>query len=361
MTSTPPAVATRHGASSPQDGAPRRGVPTRRRMVGLGVAAALLLLAVAASLALGAREIPLGTVVDALFAPGDSHDHSVVLDQRLPRTAVGLLVGAALGLSGTLMQGVTRNPLADPGLLGINAGASLAVVLAITLAGVTSPGGYIWFAFAGAAAATVIVYGVGSLGREAATPVKLALAGMALTAGITSVITMLLLSSTTATNTYRFWVVGSLAGRGSGSESTTVLALLPFLALGTLVALLCGRTLNLLAMGDELARGLGLAPRRARSVVVLAAVLLAGSATALAGPIVFAGLVVPHLIRPLVGPDYRWILPYALLVGPTLLLAADVVGRLVVRPGELEVGLVVAFVGAPVMVAIVRRFRLAAP
>ena len=272
-----------------------------------------------------------------------------------------LLVGAALGLSGTLMQGVTRNPLADPGLLGINAGASLAVVLAITLAGVTRPGGYIWFAFAGAAAATVIVYGVGSLGREGATPVKLALAGMALTAGITSVITMLLLSSTTATNTYRFWVVGSLAGRGSGSESATVLALLPFLAVGTLIALLCGRTLNLLAMGDELARGLGLAPRRARSVVVLAAVLLAGSATALAGPIVFAGLVVPHLIRPLVGPDYRWILPYALLVGPTLLLAADVVGRLVVRPGELEVGLVVAFVGAPVMVAIVRRFRLTAP
>lgn len=355
MTAAAPTVATRRGST-------RHASPsTRRRVAGLGLAAVLLLLAVAASLALGAREIPLGTVAQALLAPADSHDHSVVLDQRLPRTAIGLLVGAALGLSGTLMQGVTRNPLADPGLLGINAGASLAVVLAITLAGITRPVGYIWFAFAGAAVATVIVYGVGSLGREGASPVKLALAGMALTAGITSVITMLLLSSTTATNTYRFWVVGSLAGRGSGGESSTVLALLPFLAVGALIALLCGRTLNLLAMGDELARGLGLAPRRARSLVILAAVLLAGSATALAGPIVFVGLVVPHLIRPLIGPDYRWILPYALLLGPTVLLAADVIGRLVVRPGELEAGLVVAFVGAPAMVVIVRRFRLAAP
>ncbi len=322
---------------------PRPPVPTRRRLVGLGVAVLVLLLVVVASLALGARDVPLGAVVDALTArvPGDN-DHNVVLDQRLPRTAVGLLVGAALGLAGTLMQGVTRNPLADPGLLGINAGASLFVVLAITLLGVTSPVSYVWFAFAGAAAATLLVYGIGAAGRHGATPVKLALVGTALTAGITSLLTLLLLSSTTATNAYRFWSVGSLAGRGTGESAGVVLTLLPVLAAGALLALLCGRSLNLLSMGDDLARGLGLNVPLARLVAFLAAVLLAGGATALAGPVVFVGLVVPHVVRPLTGPDYRWVLPFAVVVGPVLLLAADVVGRLVARPGELEVGLVVA-------------------
>lgn len=331
-----------------------------RRLLALLGAVVVLVLAVAASLALGARDIPLGTVLAALTerVPGDN-DHSVVLDQRLPRTVVGLLVGAALGLAGTLMQGITRNPLADPGLLGINAGASLFVVLATTLLGVTSPSGYVWFAFAGAAAAMVVVYGIGTLGRAGATPVKLALVGTALTAGVTSVLTLLLLGSTTATNTYRFWAVGSLAGRGSGSSADVVLTLLPVLAAGAALALLSGRALNLLSMGDDLARGLGLRIVRARLLAMLAAVLLAGSATALAGPVVFVGLVVPHLIRPLTGPDYRWVLALAAVVGPALLLVADVLGRLLGRPGELEVGLVVALVGAPVMIAIVRRSRLA--
>ncbi|MEE6282214.1 FecCD family ABC transporter permease [Georgenia sunbinii] len=341
-------------------GAQLRAAPVRRRLLGLGGAVGLLLVVVAASLALGAREVPLGTVLDALAErAAGNNDHSVVLDQRLPRTAVGLLVGAALGLAGTVMQGVTRNPLADPGLLGVNAGASLFVVLSITLFGITSPSGYIWFAFAGAAAATVVVYTVGALGRDGATPVKLALAGTALTAGITSVLTLLLLGSTTATNTYRFWAVGSLAGRGSGSGGDVVLTLLPFLAAGAVLALLSGRSLNLLSLGDDIARGLGLHVPRARVLAFLAVVLLAGGATALAGPIVFVGLVVPHIIRPLTGPDYRWVLAYAAVVGPALLLAADVVGRLIARPGELEAGLVVAFVGAPVMIAIVRRTRTA--
>lgn len=338
----------------------RRPELARRRLLALTAATLLLLVVLAASLALGARDIPLGTVLDALTdrVPGDN-DHNVVLDQRLPRTVVGLLVGAALGLAGTLMQGVTRNPLADPGLLGINAGASLAVVLSITVLGVTSPAGYVWFAFAGAAAAMVVVYGIGSMGRAGATPVKLALVGTALTAGITSVLTLLLLGSTPATNTYRFWAVGSLAGRGSGTGADVVLALLPFLAAGAVLALLSGRALNLLSMGEDLARGLGLNIRRARLLAILAAVLLAGAATALAGPVVFVGLVIPHIVRPLTGPDYRWVLAFAALVGPVVLLAADVLGRLVARPGELEVGLVVALVGAPVMIAIVRRGRLA--
>jgi iron complex transport system permease protein len=323
---------------------------------GLLAAVALLGIVVLASLALGARDVAPGDVLDALVhrAPGNA-DHDVVLDQRVPRTVVGLVAGAALGLAGTVMQGVTRNPLADPGLLGVNAGASLAVVLAITLLGVTSPGAYIWFALAGAALAAALVYGVGAIGREGATPVKLALAGTAVTAGATSLITLVLIADSDTLNSYRRWSVGSLAGRGTDA----LVPLVPFLAVGAVLALAAGRTLNLLAMGDDVARGLGQNLHLARGVAAAAIVLLAGSATALAGPIVFVGLVVPHLIRPFTGPDHRWILPFSLVLGPALLIAADVVGRLVVRPGELEAGIVVAVVGAPVLIAIVRRVKLA--
>ncbi|HLS25059.1 MAG TPA: iron ABC transporter permease [Beutenbergiaceae bacterium] len=332
----------------------------RARLMWLLVCVIALAAVVAASLALGARDIPLARVFEAFTgtATGET-DHLVVLEQRLPRTLVGILVGAALGLAGTLMQGITRNPLADPGLLGVNAGASLFVVLAIATLGVTSPAGYIWFAFAGAAAATVVVYGVAAVGRGGATPVKLALAGMALTAGVTSVLTLVLLTDTTAMSTYRFWAVGSLAGRGAAGTADTLGAVAPFLAVGAVLAFACSRWLNVLSMGDELAHGLGVHVPRARALSMLAAVLLAGSATALAGPIAFVGLVVPHLIRPLTGPDYRWILAYALVLGPTLLLAADVVGRLIAQPGELEAGLVVALLGAPVMIAIVRKAKVA--
>ncbi|NCD20004.1 MAG: iron ABC transporter permease [Actinobacteria bacterium] len=314
----------------------------------------------AASLALGARDIPLGTVVEALLdqVPGDT-DHAVVMEQRLPRTVVGILVGASLGMAGTLMQGITRNPLADPGILGVNAGASLAVIVAITLLGVTNPAGFAWFAFAGAAAAAVVVYAVGALGREGATPVKLALAGTALTAGVNSAVMLVLLSDPTGANAYRFWQVGSLAGRGAGSGADAVAALLPFLLLGTALAAVVARPLDLLGLGDDVARGLGVNLSLARGAVALAVVLLAGSATALGGPIAFVGLVVPHLVRPFTGPNHRWILVHAVLLGPALLLVADVVGRLVARPGEVEAGLVVAVVGAPVLIALVRRRKMA--
>ncbi|MEE6272325.1 FecCD family ABC transporter permease [Georgenia wangjunii] len=330
--------------------------PASRKALALLAATAVLVLVVLASLALGARDVTLGQVVAAFLdrVPGDN-DHDVVRDQRLPRTVVGLVVGAALGLAGTIMQGITRNPLADPGLLGVNAGASLFVVLAITVLGLTSPATYIWFALAGAALAAGVVYGVGALGREGATPVKLALAGTALTAGATSVITLVLITETDTLNSYRRWAVGSLAGRGADA----LVPLAPFLAVGAVLALATGRTLNLLALGDDLARGLGQHVHVVRVLAGLAIVLLAGSATALAGPIVFVGLVVPHLVRPFTGPDYRWILPFAVVLGPVVLLGADVVGRLVVRPGELEAGLVVAVVGAPALIAIVRRVKLA--
>jgi iron complex transport system permease protein len=326
----------------------------RRRWLGLAGAGALLLVAVAASVALGARDLSLGTVVQALSDPEPgNNDHAVVLDLRVPRTVIGLLGGLALGLVGALMQGLTRNPIADPGLLGINSGASLLVIVAITSFEVGNASGYVWFAFTGAAVAGLVVYGAASLGWEGVTPVKLALVGAAFTAVATSLITLVLLVDHSTLQEYRFWAVGSLAGR----SLDVVGVLAPFLVVGVVLALAAGRMLNVLALGDDLARGLGQSVAMGRLVVVVAVVLLSGSATSLIGPVAFVGLVVPHLGRAVVGPDYRWILPYSALLGALLLLAADVVGRMVARPSEIEVGLVVAFLGAPVMMWLIRRSK----
>lgn len=325
-----------------------------RRVRGLAVAVGALVVVALLSLALGARSIPLDEVLRSLVAPDGRTDHLVVRDLRVPRTVLGLLAGAALGMSGALMQGVTRNPLADPGLLGVSAGASLAVVLAITWFGATEPAGYIWFALAGAVLASLLVYAVAGRASGGANPVALALAGAATTAALTSLITVVLLSDVDTLNQYRFWSVGSLVGR----DLATAGALWPFLAVGGLLAVGAARTLDVLALGDDLATGLGQRVGRMRVVALTAIVLLAGTATALAGPILLLGLVVPHLARPLTGPDHRWLLAFSAVLGPALLLSADVVGRLLVRPAELEAGIVAAFVGAPVLIGLVRRARL---
>ncbi|MCD4524697.1 iron ABC transporter permease [Nocardioides sp. cx-173] len=321
----------------------------------LAVAVLLLLLAVVAlaSLMWGVRDIPAGQVWDALVSPvaGDN-DHGVVRTERVPRTLIGLMGGAALGAAGALMQGVTRNPIADPGLLGLNSGASLAVIVAIAGFHVTSVDGYVWFAFLGAAVAAVIVYGAASVGWEGVTPVKLALVGAAVTATATSLITLVLLTDRHTLQEYRFWQVGSLANRSLDALASV----LPFVGVGLLLALAAGRVLNALALGDDVARGLGQDVVRGRLLVVLAVVLLCGSAVSLVGPIAFVGLVVPHVARVVVGPDYRWLVVLSILIGPLLLLVADIVGRLLV-PGELEAGLVVALVGTPVLLVLVRRSR----
>lgn len=328
---------------------------SRRRALGLLVAAGVLLLVVAASLTLGVRAIGLDVVVQALVAPVDGlTDHTVVRDLRVPRTVLGLLAGAALGVAGALMQGITRNPLADPGLLGVSAGASLAVVVAITWFGVTSPGGYIWFALLGAVLAALLVHGIAGRGPGGANPVALALAGMATTAALTSLITVVLLANVNTLNQYRFWAVGSLVGR----DLATAGALWPFLAVGAVLAVGTARTLDLLSLGDDVATGLGQRVGLARAAAGAAVVLLAGTATALVGPIVLLGLVVPHIARFATGPDHRWLFAYSAVLGAGVLLAADVIGRLVVRPAELEAGIVAALVGAPVLVALVRRSRL---
>ncbi len=326
----------------------RRGI----LLVGLLIALGLV---VVASFALGSRDIPFADVVAALTGNGTATDALVVLDLRGPRTVIGLTAGAALGLAGALMQGLTRNPLADPGILGVNAGASLAVIVAISVFGVRTPSGFVWFAFVGAAAATVLVYVVGS-GRNGATPLSLTLAGAAVTALLTSFISLVLLTDLGTLDQFRFWQVGSLVGRGLD----TVVVIAPFLVAGAVLALALGPRLNALALGDDVARGLGQSVGRSRVLAGLAIVVLCGGATAIAGPIAFVGLVVPHIARILVGPDNRWILLYSVVLGPILLLVADIVGRLIVPPGELEAGLLVAVVGAPVLIALVRRAKGAA-
>jgi iron complex transport system permease protein len=325
------------------------------RAGGLLVAVAVLLVVLLCSIAFGSKPIPVGTVWSALVDGGASNDALIVRSLRVPRTLLGLEVGVALGLAGALMQGVTRNPLADPGLLGVDAGAALAVVIAIYTLDVTALTGYVWFAFAGAALASLVVYSLGSLGRGGATPVKLALAGAALSALLTALTSAVLLLDLETLDQFRFWVVGSLAGRGS----EVVAQVTPFLVVGTVLALLAARSLNTLALGDDVARSLGQRVGLARGVAAVAIVILCGGATAAAGPIAFVGLTVPHVARAICGPDYRWILPWSLVLAPTLLLSADVIGRVIARPGEVQVGIVTAFVGAPFFIALVRRRKLA--
>lgn len=325
------------------------------RGVGLLVAVGVLLVVMAASLAIGSKPIALATVWDALWHFDGTNDHLIVHSLRIPRTMIGLGVGLALALAGGVMQGVTRNPLADPGILGVEAGASLAVVLGIRFLGLGSLSGYVWCAFAGAAVASVVVYGLGAMGRGGATPVKLALAGAALAALFGSLTSAVLLLDIRTLDEFRFWAVGSLAGR----DGSIVEQVAPFLAVGTVLALASARSLNALALGDDVARSLGMRVHGARMVAALAVVVLSGAAVAAAGPIGFVGLTVPHVARSITGPDYRWVLPWSAVLGPILLLSADVVGRVVARPGELQVGIVTAVIGAPFFIALVRRRKLA--
>jgi iron complex transport system permease protein len=330
--------------------------PRARRttlIIGLVVCVALLVLISLLSIAIGSKQIPLSTVFDALRHYDDANtDHVIIRSLRVPRTAIGLMVGAALGLSGALMQGVTRNPLADPGILGVNGGAALFVVAGIYWFGLTSLTAYVWLAFAGAAAASVAVYLLGSLGREGATPVKLALAGAAMLGSLT---TALLIGDVDTFDQFRFWAVGSLAGRGSDIANQVA----PFILIGILLALVSGRVLNALSLGDDVARSLGQRVGMARLFTAVTVVLLCGAATAAAGPIGFVGLTIPHVARLVTGPDYRWILPYSMLLSPILLLGSDVIGRVVAQPGELQVGIVTAVIGAPFFIALVRRRKLA--
>ncbi|WP_405824639.1 iron chelate uptake ABC transporter family permease subunit [Streptomyces sp. NBC_01390] len=327
----------------------------------VAVLGAVLLGLCLASLALGAASIPPDQVMRALLGDAPSRFvDNVIWSARVPRTALGLAAGAALGLSGALMQALTRNPLADPGILGVSAGASFAIVLAVGVLGIGSFYGYVWFAFAGAMAASILVYFLGRLGRSGLTPVKLALSGIAVTSLLSSLTSAIALTDADALNRYRFWSAGSMADQ----DGETVLRILPFLAVGAVLAFASAPALNSMALGDDVAASLGRRLGLVRLQGVTAVTLLTGAAVAVIGPVVFIGLVVPHVARVLaqlagIGPDQRWLLPLSAALAPSLLLAADIIGRLVARPVEVQAGVIVAFIGGPFFIALVRRRKLA--
>lgn len=313
--------------------------------------------AVALGLAVGTRVLPLGDVLDAVRAldAGDGSDAAIIVwEQRMPRTFLAVLVGAALGVGGAIAQGVTRNPLADPALLGVSAGAALAIVLASFVFGVTALPPQIAAAAAGAAVAGMAVVALAGAGAGGTSTITLALVGLSLSAMIVAAVSVLVLLDAQTLDEYRHWLVGSLAGRGTSTLTTVA----PVLGAGLAAAALAARGLDTLALGDDVARGLGVRVGRARAAAGLAVVVLTGVAVAAAGPIAFVGLVVPHAARAVTGPRHRWLLPYAAVFGATLLTAADVVGRVVARPAEVPVGVVTALVGAPLVLALLRRPRL---
>ncbi|AFV90547.1 iron ABC transporter permease [Acidipropionibacterium acidipropionici] len=361
MTGSAPAVgvADRPGtADAVTDVATAPGPSTAPRGVrrwGLALALIALLAACAASVGIGSRTVPPAQIWQALTDPSVSTIAAEAVRSRVPRTVLGLLVGASLAVSGALMQGITRNPLADPGILGVNAGAAAFVVIGMAYIGLNSAGQYIWLAVAGAALAAAAVWAVGSGGRGRPSPLRLALAGAVMAAVLTSITQAVLLPRAEMLQSFRTWQAGGI----EGARFDQMTGVLPFFLVGAVLAVFSGRALNSLALGDEMASGLGLSVGRTRLLVACAAVLLAAASTALAGPIGFVGLIVPHAVRAVVGADNRWVLAWSVVVGPLLLLVADVVGRVVTRPTDIQVGIVMAIIGAPVFIVLVRNRKFA--
>lgn len=347
------ATLTRRRAPTPTGGARRRGVV-------LAVALIAVFLSILISLSFGSRPVTWDQVADGISAwlrsetPTDIG--ALAVQSRIPRTALALLAGAALALSGALMQAITRNPLADPGILGVNTGAALAVVIGIAFLGVSSGFGYLGLALVGAFVTAFFVYFVGSVGPGGSTPIKLALAGAATTAALSSLVSAILLPRRDALDEFRYWQVGNV-GR---AEWDTMAVIVPVLVIGTIVALLCASSLNALALGDDVAVGLGVPVGRVRLIAAVAGVALCAAVTAIAGPIGFVGLMVPHAVRLVSGPDQRWLLPLSALGGAVLLTLADTLGRVLGSPGEVEAGIITAFLGAPVLIVIARRTRMKA-
>ncbi|MBM7790639.1 FecCD family ABC transporter permease [Tenggerimyces flavus] len=336
-----------------QDGPGTVKVPgPRRRVIGLVVALAVLLVLLVLSVMIGSTSIAPSVIWDVVFHPAADIDQFAIRDYRLPRTIVGLVVGVALGLAGALIQALTRNPLADPGILGVNAGASFAVTVAVGVLGVRDIGGYLWFAFAGALIVTLMVLALGST-RQGQSPVVMVLAGVCVGAVLGGAGSALELTNPEAFDAMRSWNAGSVVGR----PLDLLWPIVPFFVVALVLAFAVSGPLNAMALGDELAAAQGVRLVRTRVLAIVALTLLAGGATAIAGPIGFVGLMVPHVARWIVGPHQRWIFAYSVLLAPSLLLASDILGRIVMRPSEIPVGIVTAFVGAPLLIALVRRTK----
>lgn len=342
---TAPTLSSARRPSHPK--AAKVGLVWLAAAIAVGIGVALL------SLTVGTRDVPLSEVLAALSGDSTTLDRAAVAT-RVPRTVLALLAGAALGLAGAVMQGVTRNPLADPGILGVNVGASLAVVVGVAWFGISSANAFIWIAIAGAGATAVFVYVIGSMGRGGATPLKLALAGTATAIAFSSLVIAVVLPRADIAGGIRSWQIGGVGG----ATFERMEHIYPFLLAGFLLCLFSARRLNALALGDELAAGLGERVAVARGMATLGAVVLCGATTAVCGPIGFVGLVVPHACRLLVGVDHRWLLPFSAVGGAILLTASDILGRIAARPSELEVGVVTALIGAPVFIFIVRRQKV---
>jgi len=314
----------------------------------------VLFMCILASLAFGARYVNIPDIMDILINAKKTALIDIVVHERIPRTVFGIMAGAALGVSGALMQAITHNPIADPSILGVNTGASLFVVSGISLFHIGSLNQYIWLALIGATVTSLFVYGIGSLGYGGATPIKLALAGAATSAALSSVVSAIILPRTEVMNAFRFWQVGSI----SGATWEGIYTVLPFLIAGLLVGLLVSPALDALALGDDVATGLGIRTGTVRLFGALSGILLCGATTALAGPIGFIGLMVPHMMRMLCGPNLRLIIPMSAMGGAILLTISDVLGRLISSPGELESGIVTSFLGAPILIIIAMRAKV---
>lgn len=344
-------------ASSPltlgaQHDAKREPRPRISRAGGLLLGLAGVVAITILSLRIGSLPVSNQDAWDALFNfDPDSYEQTVVRALRVPRTAVGLAIGASLAVAGAVMQGVTRNPLADPFILGVSSGASFAIVTAIYYFQLSLATRYVWFAFVGALGASALVFLIGSAGRNGPTPVKLALAGVVVSAALSAWTSALVLLDERTFDVVRFWMAGSVINRDMG----TFFVVLPFLLGGSMACILLGHQLNVLSLGDETARALGMRTGRTRLICSILVVVVTGAAVSVAGPIGFVGLAIPHMVRAFVGPDYRWVLPTSFIYGGIFLVAADIVGRVVARPSELEVGIITALVGAPFMVALARK------
>ncbi|MGI8351049.1 FecCD family ABC transporter permease [Niallia circulans] len=326
-----------------------------RKFISVLVISIILLgISILASLAFGSRTVGWNEILDGLFHPEVQSHGANVVRQRIARTVFSLLCGAALGVSGALMQSVTRNPIADPSILGVNTGAALFVVCGISFFHIGTAGQYIWFALAGAILTAIFVFGIGSMGSGGATPLKLVLAGAATSAALSSLVMAIMIPRSNVMDQFRFWQVGSV---GAGNWDS-ISIFIPFLLIGILIALFSAPGLNALALGDEAAKGLGVRTGTLRLVAAFGGVLLCGAATALAGPIGFIGLLATHVIRLIIGPDLRYIIPMSALAGAIILTISDVCGRIIGSPGELEVGVVTAFIGAPILILITMKAKM---
>ena len=320
-------------------------------LIGLGIGLILLSICFILSIGLGAADVTPAEVWKALFIfDGSSTNHLIIRTVRLPRSLIAVLVGAAMAIAGAVMQGLTSNPLASPNILGVSTGAALAVVLSTFVLDVNSLSSYAWFALAGGAITAGLVYLFAALGPGGITPLNLTLAGTVFSTLISTLITGILLLSQQTLEQVRFWLAGSLAG----GDIDLLRQVLPFLVVGFLIALTLGRQITTLSLGDTVAKGLGQNTAWVKALGALSVVLLVGGSVSIAGPIGFVGLIVPHLARFLVGVDYRWILPYVAVGGAVLLLLADICARLIIRPQELPVGLVMPLLGAPFFIYLIR-------